>query len=85
MSYFEFTFSGVLTDDVEKKSNDLLNEINKNNVPCIIHKIIDEEVNEDKKNRTIIIHSHYNITDYLLSHFAICKLEPHVIYKQHIM
>ena len=63
MSYFEFVFSGILTPEYEDKSNELLSDINKYYVPYVIHKIIDEKIDEDKNKRTMIIHSHMNNTD----------------------
>ena len=85
MSYYEFMFSGVLTPEYETKSNDILKDINKYYVPYVIHKFIDEEISEDKKYRTIIIHSQMNIVDMLSRKFMNCGLEMRVYFKLQII
>ena len=49
MSYFEFVFTGNLTPVYEDKTNEFLKEINNYYVPYTIHKIIDEDIGDDKK------------------------------------
>ena len=61
MSYYEFILTGALTTDVEEKSKQLIDDINKYYVPYHINKFVDEDIGNDKKNRTIIIHSHMNM------------------------
>lgn len=85
MSYFEFVFSGNLTSKYEEKTNEILKEINSYYVPYTIHKIIDEDIGDEKKNRTIIIHSHLNITDVLSKKFLSCGLEMKLFWKQQII
>lgn len=85
MSYFEFVFSGILTPEYEDKSNELLSDINKYYVPYVIHKIIDEKIDEDKNKRTMIIHSHMNNTDILSKKFLSCKLDLRVYWIQQII
>ena len=85
MSYFEFVFNGILTPEYEEKTKELLNEINKHYVPYVIHKFIDENIDEEKKNRTIIIHSHINIIDMLSKKFINCNLNTQVYWKQQII
>jgi len=84
MSHFEFILTGNLTPDVEERSKQLLNDNNKYYIPYVIHKYIDEDIGEDKKNRTIIVHSHLNISDFLLKKFVNCGLELRVYWKQQI-
>ena len=67
MSYYEYILTANLTPEFEDKSKLLIEEINKYYVPYHIHKFVDEEIGEDKKQRTIIINSHTNIKDYLIS------------------
>jgi len=85
MSYFEFVFTGNLTPVYEDKTNEFLKEINNYYVPYTIHKIIDEDIGDDKKNRTIIIHSHLNITDVLSKKFLSCRLHMNLYWKQQII
>ncbi len=85
MSYFEFVFSGIITPEYEEKTNDLLKDMNRYYVPYVIHKFIDEEVDDEKKYRTIIIHSHMNMTDLLSKKFLSCGLEMRVYWKQQII
>ena len=85
MSYYEFVFNGILTPEYEEKINDLLKDINRCYVPYVIHKIIDEDISEDKKNRTIIVHSHLNITDILSKKFINCGLVMRVNWIQQII
>jgi hypothetical protein len=85
MSYFEFVFSGIITPEYEEKTNELLEDVNKHYVPYVIHKFIDEEINDEKKCRTIIIHSHLNITDLLSKKFLSCNLKMNVYWKQQII
>jgi hypothetical protein len=84
MSYYEYVFSGNLTTEYEERSKQLLNEVNTSYVPYVIHKYIDEEI-EGKKHRTIIIHSHLNLNEILLTKFVNCGLEMRVYYKQQII
>lgn len=85
MSYYEFVFNGILTPEFEDKSNEIIKDMNKYYVPYVIHKFIDEEISEDKKNRTIIIHSHLNLIDILSKKFMNCGLEMRVYFKQQII
>lgn len=86
MSYYEFIFTGKLTPEYEKKTNELIENINKHYVPYVIHKISDEENEEDEqKTRTIIINSHTNITSQLSYYFINCGLNMSVYWKQQII
>jgi hypothetical protein len=85
MSYFEFVFNGILTPVYEEKSNEILNEVNKYYVPYVIHKFIDEDIEDDKKKRTIILHSHINVIDMLSKKFINCGLDTRVYWKQQII
>lgn len=85
MSYFEFVFSGIVTPEYEEKTKLLLKTINENVVPFVFHKYYDETITDDKKNRTLIVHSQLNMSDYLYRHFANCGLEYRVYYKQRII
>jgi hypothetical protein len=85
MSYFEFVFSGNLTSVYEDKTNEILKEMNSYYTPYSIHKIIDEDIGDDKKFRTIIIHSHLNITDVLSKKFLNCELRMNLYWKQQII
>lgn len=85
MSYYEFVFSGILTPEYEGKVNDLLKSINDDYLPIIIHKYMDEVICEEKKNRTLILHSHLNMWDYLYRMFADCGLEMKAYYKSRII
>lgn len=85
MSFYEYIFSGILTPEYEEKTNELLKDINRQYVPYVIHKYIDEEIDDEKKNRTIIIHSHLNITSQLSYKFINCKLDMRVYLKQQII
>lgn len=85
MSFYEFVFSGYLTPEYEEKSNELIKDMNKYYNPYVIHKFIDEEIDEEKKNRTIIIHSHMNCIDILSKKFINCKLDFRVYWKQQLI
>jgi|688.fasta_scaffold180824_3 hypothetical protein len=86
MSYFEYFFTGILTPEVENKTSLLLNEMNNYYTPPFsVHKIIDEGLDEEKKTRTLIIHSHINVTNYLVRHFAGCDMKPNAYWKQQII
>ncbi len=85
MSYYEYILTANLTPEFEDKSKLLIEEINKFYVPYHIHKFVDEEISEEKKQRTIIINSHMNIKDFLFSKFSNCVFEMRVYFKQQII
>ena len=60
MNYFEYIIDVPVTEEVETKTNSIIGMIKQGNVPFNLYKIIDEGENE-KKHRTFIITSLYNI------------------------
>ena len=86
MSYFEYIFTGILTPDIEQRSTRLLNEMNNYYAPPFsIQKIVDETLDEEKKQRTIIIHSRIHVADYLTSVFSGCEMKLTCYWKQRII
>jgi hypothetical protein len=86
MSYFEYIFTGILTPEVEQNSTRLLNEMNNYYTPPFsIQKFVDETLDEEKKQRTIIIHSQIQVSDYLASVFSGCDMKLTGYWKQQII
>lgn len=86
MWYYEYIFSGILSTELEEKTNELIKDVNSGiNVPYNVHSYTDEPISEDKKKRKLVLHSHHYITDYLTSRLLNCGLEMHVYLKQRII
>ena len=69
MNYFEYTIDVNVTDDVETKTNKILDLIKQGNAPFNLYKIVDEGDGE-KKNRTFIITSLFNIHNIITQLFS---------------
>jgi len=85
MSFFEITFSGILTPEYEEKTKELLKLVYEGYPPFSIHKFWDESIYDEKKIRTLIIYSNINMSDYFYRYFSDCKLQMRVYYKQLII
>ena len=89
MSFFEFILKGNLTDELKERTEKLLKDMNETYVPYVIHNYIDDisedEKEKETKKRTLYIHSHTNIKDYLFQRCSNCELEMQIYYKQPVI
>ena len=85
MSHFEYIFTGILSPEYEEKTKQLVKEVNGLNVPFSIQNYSDEVINDDKKKRTLVLYSQFNMSDYLANKFINCGLEMRVYLKQQII
>jgi hypothetical protein len=73
MNYLEYTIEFAITDETEKKTNEVIDMIKEGRCAFNIVKIVDEKIdesNEDgKKKRTFILTSYTNISQLLFKLF----------------
>lgn len=85
MSHFEYIFTGELDSNLEEKTETLVKSVYNNNAPYNLINYYDTVINDDKKERTIILTSSSNIKDYILNNcFTNCKMNVVTYYKQYI-
>lgn len=69
MNYLEYMIEFQITEETEKKTNEIMEIIKKGNCAFNFIKFIDEEESPDKKKRTFIITSYSNISQILFHLF----------------
>ncbi len=86
MSYFEYVINGELTPEYEEKTTKLLQLVNNGVAFYNFQKYWDEvsTTNAEKKERTVVLASPYNISKNLFELLSGCGLNYQVYYKQRI-
>jgi hypothetical protein len=85
MSYYEYIIRGELTSEFEGKVNEMLNLINTGRVLFAIQRYTDDEIDMDKKRRTLVLVSPINVVSQVYDLFRNIGVEIEVYYKQRIM
>ena len=85
MSYYEYIISGDLTVDFENKVNNMLDLINTGRVLFAVQKYTDDEIEMDKKRRTLVLVSPLNVVNQVYDLYKNIGVEIQVYYKQRIM
>jgi hypothetical protein len=84
MSYFEYNYTGELTETFEQKTKELVDLVSLGFVPFFVVKYWDDTIEgTEKKKRTIILSSQINLINYFqINFFKDCVLERAVYFKQ---
>ena len=69
MNYLEYTIEFIVTEETDKKTNEIMDFIKEGRCAFNFIKFIDEELENDKKQRTFILTSYSNISQLLFKVF----------------
>ena len=69
MNYLEYTIEFDVTEETEKKTNEVMELIKEGRCAFNFIKFVDEEFDNDKKKRTFILTSYSNISQLLFKLF----------------
>lgn len=87
MNYFEYTVEVEVTEEIEKKTEFILNMIKEGKNPFNLYKISDETLDgeEKKKIRTFTLTSLSNINQIVLQYFSGHCAKYYCFYKSPVM
>lgn len=85
MSHFEYNITAELTPEFEEKTKELINKIDDGTAFYTFSKYSDEQLEGDKKQRTIVLTSQWNVWQYLFEIVKGCNATYMGYYKQRII
>lgn len=87
MSYFEYNYTGELTETFEQKTKEIVDLVSQGIVPFYVVKYWDDVIDgTEKKRRTLVLSSPINLVNYFqINFFKDCVLDRAVYFKQRIV